>query len=177
MKKLILLSIIILSFSCNRSIYYEYSNNGSYATLEIKDEFFAIYRSNTNNFIYTKSAAIYRMADSIEYIDITSPYWLLYIDRNKEKFDQCGFDHKIVDDAYNLKLTYKKTNEDSIVSISKLNRDQFLENGSCFTENKIDWLPPYFTRVKKIDYTKFNLPQIEDKYLKNPIKAPKVYDK
>lgn len=176
MKKLILLSFILLLFSCSKSIYYEYSNNEKYAILEIENNNIAIYRSTGAKFIYIESAKIFTTTDAKNYIEFSSPYWMYLIEKNENEFNLCGFEYKIREDKYRL-VSYQKINEDSIVSISKLNRDQFLKNGSCFTENNIDWLPPYFTRVKKIDYKKFNLPQIEDKYLKDPSKALKVYDK
>lgn len=174
MKKLILLiSVTLLLISCNKSIYYEYLSNGKYATFEIQNNNIAVYRSNSNNYIYTKSTTILNKVDST--ISFSLPYSMYYFEKDQEKFNLCGFKHKTNEDKYML-ITYLKSNEDSIISISKADRNRFLKNGSCFVENNVNWFPPYFTRVKKIDYKKFNLPQIEDKYLKDPIKAPKTYE-
>lgn len=111
------------------------------------------------------------------------PAQLYFIKKNETKFDLCAF---VYEGDYPLKLQdvnsdelliYNKISSDSIVLIGESTESEFIKNGSCFSDNNINWFPPYFTKVKKIDYKKFNLPQIEDKYLKDPIKAPKVYDK
>lgn len=180
MKKVFfLVTISLLFISCNKKLYYEYYNEGNYATLEIIDNFSVIYRSKSNNsnFIYISSVVRYETNDTVSHIDIFSTYWLDFIENGQDKYDLCGFDYKPPNDAINSFITYRIINNDSLVSISEANRNKFLENGSCFVENNVNWLPPYFTRVKKIDYKKFNLPQIKDKYLKDPGKAPKVYDK
>ncbi|SHJ02739.1 hypothetical protein SAMN04488096_10723 [Mesonia phycicola] len=176
MKKLILLSFTLLLFSCSKSIYYEYSNNGKYATLEIKNKILAIYRSNSGNFIYTESALFQRPTDTTSEISFSLPFWMYYIDEDQEKFNICSFKRKSAEDDFKV-ITYAEINKDSIVSVSKSDRKYFIDNGTCFKEKNINWFPPYFTKVKKIDYKKFNLPQIENKYLKDPIKAPMVYDK
>jgi len=120
MKKLILLLIIVLLFSSSKSIYYEYSNNGKYATLEIKDELLTIYRSNNFKYIYTKNATIYPKTDTTSYIVFSMPLSLYYIEENQTKFNLCGFVYKTGEEIFTSDLTYLKINEDSIISISKL---------------------------------------------------------
>ncbi|WP_338790949.1 hypothetical protein [Bernardetia sp. MNP-M8] len=53
-----------------------------------------------------------------------------------------------------------------------------LEKEFCFVEQGIDWFPPYFVRVKKINYAKFNVPEVKHKYLRDPLhpNSPR-YDK
>ena len=46
----------------------------------------------------------------------------------------------------------------------------------CLKDNNINWFPKNMVKVDKIDYDKFNLPHIKKKYLKDPKKAPKVYE-
>jgi len=80
--------------------------------------------------------------------------------------------------AYNHKtpryVVYKQTRDSLLVDY--LRHD--LNNEFCFSEQGIDWFPPYFVRVNKIDYSKFNVPEVKYKYLKDPLhrNAPR-YDK
>ena len=190
MKKLIVLLLIVNSLlSCGQSVYYEFIDSNHYATFEITNKNSSIYRSSNAtedayvSYIYVESGPWLSNSKSSSAIGIARPAWLYFIKNKETKFDLCGFVYEsdfplgIQDVNSNELLIYNKVSNDSIVLVGKSKENVFLKHASCFEDNNIDWLPPYFTRVKKIDYKKFNLPQIEDKYLKDPIKAPKVYDK
>lgn len=173
--KVILILIYFVVVSCSKSVYYEYTSPERYATVELtkKNEF--IYRVSDGAFIHIKSNTGFSNEQNATYIGLSQPYWLYTVEQGNAAFDMCGFVHTIPNNEKN-ELIFKKVGQDSIISIGKTNRKQFLKNGSCFVEKNITWFPPFLTRVKKINYKEFNFLKVKDKYLKDPNKAPKAYE-
>ena len=85
----------------------------------------------------------------------------MYIQRNNiYRYDFCIPSYS--DDIYYV--TYTNKRDSLVVDYIRSSSD----NSHCFSRQGIDWFPSYFVRVKKIDYSKFNVPEVKYKYLKNP---------
>jgi len=97
--------------------------------------------------------------------------YLLRVD--EDKFDSCFYD---ILDKKGSEITYIAREKDSLDLLWTPNIKRDLLKEACYKENNITWFPPYLKRVKKIDYKKFNLPQIKTKHLKHPKKAPNLND-
>ncbi|WP_064968110.1 hypothetical protein [Tenacibaculum ovolyticum] len=167
---LIFLLIIACLSSCSKSVYYAYKDENKYATIEVtkKNELFyrAIY---DNNYIYIYSFLSYKKDNSIFYLK--DPNIMFWKREEHDEFDLCFFSGKNEDF-----VLYEKQGSQNMWKLSRSISDNLLLNEPCLKENNIDWFPEYMVKVDKIDYEKFNLPHIKKKYLKNPKKAPKVYE-
>ena len=205
MNKLIVYSLLfLLSSSCSRSMYYAYEGEHSYCTIEAipKRKLWwllgrrfdqVIYRATSkehydttrimneylnwkerrskkkdNIYIYIKNSSFFY--DIYEEIAVEGSFDFFYIERNNlYRYDFCL---ALSEDVPNYALYITK--KDSLLA----DYIDYLDEQHCFTQQGIDWFPPYFVRVKKIDYSKFNVPEVKYKYLKNPRhrNAPR-YDK
>lgn len=187
MKKAIFLIVLIFVLSsCASSIYYAYEQKGDYCTLEVTKQDDVIYRAfsenyavpnydfpNANNiYIYIKS----HDENHENSVSIDDFFELYFIKINSDKFNYCGGFEEIGAPYLETLITYSKETKDGLDLLWYPKIKEKLIMQDCTRENAITWFPPYMKRIKKIDYKKFNLPQIEIKHLKNPEKAPKVND-
>ncbi|MGG6231130.1 hypothetical protein [Tenacibaculum sp. SDUM215027] len=104
-------------------------------------------------------------------IGIDNPILMFWKHKGDKEMDLCFFSDKLKDWIY-----YEKQRNQNIWKlIGDISNNLILEE-PCLKDNNIDWFPEYMVKVDKIDYDKFNLPKVKKKYLKNPKKAPKVYE-
>jgi len=148
MKKLLLLFIISSLFSCKSGyIYYAYENleTKTYAILQISKKGTNIQYKSASEIYPDKYIYIYGTRPYIrnnQYIKFNSFYDLTFI-TSTNKLDACPN----FDDNDREILVYLKEDDRIVFEKNK--------NMKCFKERHIYWFPPYMTKVKKIDYTKF----------------------
>lgn len=162
MKKAIILLLISISLaSCGKSIYYEYIDSDHYAAFEITNKNSLIYRSSNTvketyvSYVYVESGPWLSNSESSSSVGLARPAQLYFIKKNETKFDLCAF---VYEGDYPLKLQdvnsdelliYNKISSDSIVLIGKSTESEFIKNGSCFSDNDINWFPPISQRSRK----------------------------
>ena len=169
MRYLYIITILIIFTSCHRSTYYVYEQGDTYATIEITKD---------NEFIYrAKSVAHYLHSDfkkyfylnsnnvdnfSKQFLSIGEGFIINFIGDN----DYIGYcSSKVTSNfLFTSYLTYIKNDKDSIHLLWSKKIKNNLLNEPCFKKTGLTWFPPYLKRIKKIDYSKFNLPY-KKKYL------------
>ncbi|WP_338815802.1 hypothetical protein V9L05_22670 (plasmid) [Bernardetia sp. Wsw4-3y2] len=195
MKKAPLYILLLLLFcsSCSKKMYYAYEDEHSYCTIEAtpKQKLWWMFGRRFDQVIYRaaskehydttevsnkylswedryskKKDNIYMYIKNSNYniekkVYIDTYFDFLYIQRNYVyRYDFCLPSH---DNSANY-ATYTNAKDSLIVDYIRYD----LDTQYCFSHQGIDWFPPYFVRVKKIDYAKFNVPEVKYKYLKNP---------
>lgn len=182
MTKVFLVIICVLTLgSCASSTFYAYENvdDEVYCTIEVDRKGFSTYRGIG----YTKYADwsykrfIYMRSDyeNLEgYLLLEHVLDIYHIDETDTSFD--------------ISLLFYKSDScdvysDIIYVLEENDSASFIEVSDCLLENPVflevsrdyDWLPPYFKKVDKIDYSKFSMFKVKKKFLKNPEKkgAPK----
>ena len=116
-------------------------------------------KKRDNIYIYIYNRSLFYDVD--EEVTIGDSFDFHYIERNSVyRYNFCLPSY---DNGGNY-ATYTN-NEDSLI-VDYIRYD--LDKQHCFSRQGINWFPSYFVRVKKIDYSKFNVPEVKYKYLKNP---------
>ncbi len=166
----IALPILILN-SCSSSVYYAYEKDDTYCTIEVtkKDQIF--YRGNYQTFIYLESynLSLYDNKKNVDFLSFDAPGWMAYKIKNDNLFNLCP-------SSTVRKITYQIKNADTINLICPPCVTSILSSEPCFINNGIDWFPPYMIKVYKIDYNKFGLSGFKKAHLKNPEKAPMLFE-
>ncbi len=170
-----LIVILLITISCNRSIYYAYEKGGTYATLEFSKDKHIIYRAKSDEnykpnlgtwskeYVYLNSQDVDE--EDNDFIAIRENFILEYIIDLEEESNRSCFSTMTTDFLWNSYVKYKKVTSDSLILIWSNERYENLKKEPCFEESGITWFPPYLKRIKKIDYKKFKLPY-KKKYLK-----------
>lgn len=190
MKKWIYLLLMLMLCACSRSMYYAYEDKNVYATLEVKTKkkLFSpcvgdlIYRgyakkdslSNLENisFFYMEVYG-FTPIDKIYDIQTYSFGKYLHKDDTLPRFYTCLSGLK---SGSLVSYVSYQSRGDSILLLEK--HEEEANKDFCYQRIGLNWFPNYFVRIDKIDYTKFNVPELKHKYLRDPMhrNAPH-YDK
>ena len=116
--------------------------------------------------------------DNIDgYLQIQSSFFeIYYINEGSNAFDATLLCFKSDSCILNNPISYVIENDSAYFCCSYCIQDNpaFLKVNFGY-----DWLPPYFKKVDKIDYSKFSMFKVKKKFLKNPKKrrSPKSWKK
>ena len=159
--------LLFILTSCHRSTYYAYVEPNMYITVELTKSNNVILRGGANlnypqdiKFLHIFSS---QTALDNSYIGIGKNFALHYINNSLETVPCFSFKDINIDNLY---LDYSHITKDSLVLIKHSQKNILFLNEPCFEKTGLTWFPPYLKKVKKIDYDKFNLPNIKKKYLK-----------
>ncbi len=146
MKKIICLFILVALFSCNsHKVFYAYEDNktNTYAVLELSNKHYNVkYKYASDNFDY-KYLEISGIKSYIDDIGVPSFLELSVIDNNNN-LDGCVD----LDTPKSFIYSLDKPEHNKIILESK-------GAVNCLDKFNLTWFPPYMTKVKKIDYSKF----------------------
>lgn len=177
MIRIILVFFIVIFCSCssNKSaIYYSYEDDNKYCTIEVNDGV-PIYRAvnKVTNKDSLNYKFIYFKSNMISWSPLQDIYSILFNDVIFLESDSSFFQKK------SLKVKDSPNSYSNSLDFEYNNGYYFFKNSGFLhiTEQtlinligKEDWLPPYFKKVNKIDYSKFSMFNVKKKYLKNPEK-------
>ncbi len=188
MKNILVICVLMLMLSsCASSTFYAYENveDEVYCTIEVDRKGYSTYRgirypkySNWpyKRFLYMKSDEENLEGYLRDYLQLKGIFDIHYIEEQKGGGDT-GFDIALLfykSDScimYNdISYVVEKDSAYYCCSDCILEHPDFLKANSDGT-----WMPPYFKKVDKIDYSKFSVFRVKKRFLKNPKKknAPK----
>lgn len=163
---------LIFLNSCAPGTYYAYYNADDevYCTIEVDRNGISTYRGirfpkysdwSFKRFIYMKS----RKKNIEGYLDLRDIFAIYHTDENDDYFDSSHLFFESDSCILNNRLSYWLVGDSaySLSSVCILERPEFLK-----VNRGSDWLPPYFIKVDKIDYSKFSMFKVRKRYLKNP---------
>ncbi|MEM0941636.1 MAG: hypothetical protein AAF600_19905 [Bacteroidota bacterium] len=179
MRFLLIGCLTLLSLGCNQSLYYEYVENESYSTIEIKPKegrviYRAISEPHYNPFytppnstdsissgkILSLTDATYVVIDSYfqrtdSLISLNRSFFSNYVKHHGDKHYKVCHANKVHDvDADNF-VEYQRVKDGLILMEPEKAKELLNEDNSCFTLNKVTWLPPYFKKTNKIHYNHY----------------------
>ncbi|MDI9312438.1 MAG: hypothetical protein QM535_19670 [Limnohabitans sp.] len=165
MNKIYYLLALFVLISCTKSTYYvfeekKYNNDlksdeiSTYCSIEINSKKEIIYRGASDK--YKNTAFIYLNEPmSVGYkensFSIATFFNAKYVIANTKD----SLWKKVVMDR--IPIVYLTKSNDSLINNNNEELIKFLKNDNKLNISNFVWFPPYFVKVKKIDYNKFYL--------------------